>query len=119
MAEQNTTGLGAAKCLTTYDEDEQEDVAVLRLVLESLADRGRKRLSRLPVPIIKCAGEDPHGVGRRHPARDDVDGTVVLHLQGDFVVAVSLGIFLWQPPIARVRFSVTCTPAVQPRVRIP
>jgi hypothetical protein len=34
MAEQNTTGLGATKCLTTYDEDEQEEGAVLRLVLE-------------------------------------------------------------------------------------
>lgn len=34
MAEQNTTGLGAAGCLTTHDEDEQEEAAVFRLVLD-------------------------------------------------------------------------------------
>jgi hypothetical protein len=34
MADQNPTGLGAAKCLTTFDEDEREQRAVLRFVLE-------------------------------------------------------------------------------------
>lgn len=34
MAERNTTGLGAPKCLTTYDEDDREEAALLHLVLE-------------------------------------------------------------------------------------
>jgi hypothetical protein len=34
MADQNPTGLGTTKCLTTYDEDEREQRAVLRFVLE-------------------------------------------------------------------------------------
>ena len=34
MANENPTGLGVAKCLTTFDEDEREQAALLRLVLE-------------------------------------------------------------------------------------
>lgn len=34
MATSNPTGQGTAKCLTTYDEDEREEAAVLRRVLE-------------------------------------------------------------------------------------
>jgi hypothetical protein len=34
MATSNPTGQGAAKCLTTYDEDDREEGAVLRQVLE-------------------------------------------------------------------------------------
>ena len=34
MAGTNPTGQGTAKCLTTFDEDEREESAVLRQVLE-------------------------------------------------------------------------------------
>jgi hypothetical protein len=34
MANSNPTGPDAPKCLTTHDEDEREEAAVLRLVLE-------------------------------------------------------------------------------------
>jgi hypothetical protein len=34
MANANPTGQGTPKCLTTYDEDEREEAAVLRRVLE-------------------------------------------------------------------------------------
>lgn len=34
MADEKSTGTGAAGCLTTHDEDEREQAAVLRQVLE-------------------------------------------------------------------------------------
>jgi hypothetical protein len=34
MADSNPTGPDTAECLTTHDEDEREETAVLRLVLE-------------------------------------------------------------------------------------
>ncbi len=34
MADSNPTGPGTPKCLTTHDEDEREEAAVLRRVLE-------------------------------------------------------------------------------------
>lgn len=34
MADSNPTGPGTPECLTTHDEDEREEAAVLRLVLE-------------------------------------------------------------------------------------
>lgn len=34
MADENPKGLGAAGCLTTHNEDEREQAAILRLVLE-------------------------------------------------------------------------------------
>jgi hypothetical protein len=82
MADEKSTGLGAAKCITTYEEDEREQAAVLRQVLEHHPDAltqdelireltagGSQEMPE--VDAVKRAVRDLAATGLFHPLGED------------------------------------------------
>lgn len=83
MADTNPTGLGTAKCPTTFDEDEREEAAVLRQVLELHPDV----LTRDEL-IREMTGGGPKGfsdVDALERAIRQLAGTGLLHQNGDVI----------------------------------